>query len=179
VPSRQPGAGRYSQLEREQRWVLSSLPASISEPKEVLDRYVIGTSLRLRRVESPDEVLFKLTQKIRVDATSPERVRLTNMYLSHDEFALLAELPARVVRKTRWRGQVQARRLAVDQFLDKLEGLVLAEIELDDAEPWLALPEGAVMDVTTDDRFSGGALAGAGPDDIAALLDEVGRRISS
>lgn len=48
--------------------------------------------------------------------------------------------------------------LSVDEFHGRLTGLVLAEIELEADDSLLGLPEGAIADVTHDDRFSGGSL---------------------
>lgn len=69
---------------------------------KLVDRYIHGTHLRLRRVTTDDDLTFKLAQKIRVADTDPERVMLTNLYLSAGEHDTLAVLPADVVTKTRW-----------------------------------------------------------------------------
>ena len=47
---RRPGKGRYSKLEREQRWVARGVPDEAELTAEILDRYIVGTTLRLRRV---------------------------------------------------------------------------------------------------------------------------------
>ena len=65
------------------------------------------------------------------------------------------------------------RRLSVDVFHADLEGLVLAEIELQPDEGLLGSPAGALADVTRDDRFSGGALAWLAQEDARRLLAEV------
>jgi len=46
--------------------------------------------------------VFKLGQKVRLDVNDPETVKLTNVYLSDEEFAVLASLPAAELCKTRW-----------------------------------------------------------------------------
>ena len=107
-------------------------------------------------MEADGAVTCKLGQKIRDDARDPARVRLTNLYLSEEEHALLATLPAAVLIKTR-------RRLGpfvVDEFGGSLTGLILAEAEVADLEAPIdvsALP--SIREVTYDDRYSGGALA--------------------
>ena len=65
MPSRTPGSGRYSESEREQRWLLNGLPTGLVDPTEIRDLYVRDTQLRLRRMESPQEVVWKLGQKYR------------------------------------------------------------------------------------------------------------------
>ena len=58
--------------------------------------------------------------------------------------------------------------------LCRLDGLRLAEVEVDDLGAERPLPSWLGPEVTHDDRFSGGRLAGL--DDAADLLAEVRRR---
>ena len=73
-------------IEREQRWVLRAVPTGLLDPIEINDRYIRDTDLRLRRMKSADEVIWKLGQKTRVRADSPEVVNLTNIYLREHEY---------------------------------------------------------------------------------------------
>jgi CYTH domain-containing protein len=177
VPSRAPGEGRYSRLEREQRWLLDSLPRHRHDPVEILDRYLTDTRLRLRRVQSDKEVLWKLGQKVRERSGLPEVVKLTNIYLSEQEYLALTKLDARVLHKTRWHWEFSGRSLAADDFHGPLSGLVVAEVELGPDDERLAMPPGGIADVTDDDRFSGGALASLSAEEAAALLRVVDRTI--
>lgn len=95
---------------------------------------------------------------------------MTNLYLDEDEFEVLLALPARELRKRRWQLHVDGRRFAVDELHGPLDGLILAETELDVDEPLLDLPPFPAEEVTWDDRFSGGRLAGASAVEIADLL---------
>lgn len=166
---RTPGQGRYAHSEREQRWLLPGPPPGMVAPAPIVDHYLVGTRLRLRRVETGSGTVYKLAQKVRPRPDSPAEVKLTNMYLSADEYAVLRRLPGREIHKTRWRWRVGDRQVAVDEFGGALSGLTLAELELADGEEPVVLPPPA-RDVTHDDRFSGGRLAAAGPAEIAALL---------
>jgi CYTH domain-containing protein len=139
-------------------------------PVEVRDLYLRDMQLRLRRMESPDGVIWKLGQKVRVRPGSPEIVRMTNIYLEEHEYLVLSMLDGAQLLKTRWHWTWDQRRLSVDVFGGHLEGLVLAEIELDANEPFLRLPDGALFDVTHDDRFSGGSLAWLAPGDADRFL---------
>ena len=175
VPSRKPGEGRYAHLEREQRWLLRSMPSGLIEPRQLHDRYLIGTRFRLRRVDAPNEQVFKLTQKVRSDPDSAERVRLTNTYLSAKEYEVFLALPATELAKTRWQSHLAGRPTSVDVFHGELDGLVLAEVELREDEDRLPMPEGVSADVTDDDRFSGGALSRCSADRLrSALVDMLG-----
>ena len=170
-------AGKYARFELERRFLLARLPEGISEAGAwtVTDRYVTGTRLRLRRMEPPEggETVFKLGQK---EAPSPpdfSRLTITNMYLSADEYDVLAALPARELRKRRHRLDHDGRVYSVDAFEGRLAGLVLAEVgyeTTDELEAHTELPGFALRDVSHDVRFTGGALAETTAAGLAALL---------
>lgn len=168
-PHRTPGESRYAQVEREQRWVLSRLPAGLTDPASIVDRYLTGTRLRLRSITARGAVTYKLGQKVRPESSSPRVVKLTNIYLSPDEFEVLRALPGRELRKTRWRSPYAGGRLVVDEFVDSLAGLVLAELELRPGQSPVEL-EVPAADVSEDDRFSGGRLAGIPVADAFLML---------
>lgn len=170
--SRQPGRGRYSHAEREQRWLLASVPAGVSSPRTIVDRYITGTTLRVRAVDDGVERLYKWTQKVRDDVDDPTTIHITNMYLTKDEYAIVSSLAADVLTKTRWHLSFGELKYAVDEFTGPHEGLVLAERELG-SDPFGDAPFDVVRDVTRDDRYSGGRLAVCSRDQVAELL---GRR---
>jgi CYTH domain-containing protein len=166
------GEGRYAREEREQRWVLRTLPDGLDQPVAIVDRYIRGTRLRLRRMETitgKPEVVFKLGQKIRPEPEKPDVVKLTNMYLTAAEYDVLASLAGGDIRKTRWRWASQ-RPVVVDEFSGALVGLILAEIELSPGETRRLDPPLTVADVTDDDRFSGGTLSGTSAAEMTGLL---------
>ena len=169
---RVPGEGPYARLEREQRWVLAGLPPGVDQPVSITDLYIAGTRLRLRRMAQGDTVVRKLAQKVRPDGAGPSLVKLTNLYLSEEEYAVLAVLGGRWLTKIRWRWWDAGRHLAVDEFGGPLTGLVLAETELGPDEPRIEAPALAVAEVTDDDRFSGGALSATTSAEGRALLAE-------
>jgi CYTH domain-containing protein len=167
-----PGEGRYAHAEREQRWLLPELPDGLTDAASIVDRYLVGTRLRLRSVTADGATTYKLGQKVRPEPDSPAIVKLTNIYLSGEEYEVLRALRGRDLRKTRWRSVHAAGRLVVDEFSDPLTGLVLAELELRPGEVPKQVDVLAV-DVSEDDRFSGGRLAGLSAADAAALRAEV------
>jgi hypothetical protein len=179
MAERQPGQGRYAHPEREQRWIAKSVPPGATLVASIVDRYIIGTRLRLRRAEGPLGVVYKLGQKVRDDPGDPATVRLTNVYLSEDEYDALLVLPAAELHKSRSRTEWAGRTVAIDRFQGRLDGLLLAEVELSPAESFLPAPPWATEDVTNDDRFSGGALAFATDEAITELLQAVTHRRSS
>jgi CYTH domain-containing protein len=143
---------------------------------EIYDRYIIGTRLRLRRIISRDDVVFKLVQKVRISEADPETMKLTNFYLADGEYKIIAALPATELRKTSWNLTLDGAQLAIDVLHERLDGLLLAEGELGPDQARAPAPPFAVHDVTNDDRFSGGALAASSDVAIAKLLIEVAQR---
>lgn len=178
MAQRQPGTGRYAHPECERRWLLDGPPPGLVAPRDIVDRYLDGTRLRLRRVggTGDEPSLYKLGQKVRADLDDPSAVMLTNIYLDEDEYDRLLVLPAAELHKTRHELERDDDRFAVDVFGGELDGLVLAEIELDPDTPPTLPPPRAVADVTTDDRFSGGRLARTTAADLNDLLAAFGLR---
>lgn len=148
---------------------MDGVPEGLEPWAEITDRYLDGTSLRIRRLAGRDGVVHKLTQKVRPTPDDPGLVMITTMYLPEDEVSALAELPGADVRKTRWRIEVDGRPVAVDELHGRHEGLVLAETELAAHEDRLPLPPFALRDVTDDDRYSGGSLARATEEECEEL----------
>ena len=129
----------------------------MSSTKEILDRYVTGTRLRLREVRDSDgTVTRKLGHKVRL-TDGPTEVACTNFYLDDDEWALLAALPARLLRKRRHIIHRDGLLVAVDEHDD---GTLIAEID-DGDQPSDFVPEwlDVVDDVTADEAWTGARLA--------------------
>ncbi len=172
---------KYARIERERRFLLSSPPhpATVVHVRTIVDRYFDGTRLRLRRYNevdrdpstgdsSPAVTVCKLTQKVPDPGPSGQQGLITNTYLSEAEYELLARLPCRPLKKTRY----SVPPFGVDVFDPPLDGLVLAEAEpatADEADA-LAPPAGAVADVTTDERFTGGRLVRATREELRSWL---------
>ncbi|GAA1785733.1 hypothetical protein GCM10009682_04710 [Luedemannella flava] len=160
----------YGRVERERRFLLAAAPdpASVLVTREILDRYVDGTRLRLRAMTdlATGRTDYKFTQKI------PDGSLLTTMYLTADEYAVVAALPAATLRKTRH----SVPPLGVDVFAGGLAGLVLAEAEFDDDASLRAFepPAGVVAEVTDDPRFTGGRLVRAARVEVREWLAEYG-----
>lgn len=148
---------KYARVERERRYLLARLPEGVVSTREIVDRYLVGTRLRLREVrESDGTVNRKLGHKVRL-AEGPEEVACTNFYLDVEEWALLAALPARTLRKTRHLVGRDGWVVAVDEHDD---GTLIAEID-DGDRPSGLIPDwlDVVRDVTHDEAWTGAGLA--------------------
>jgi CYTH domain-containing protein len=148
---------KYAVVERERRFLLASLPEFIDGTKEIVDRYVTGTRLRLREVRQDDgRVVRKLGHKVRI-SEGPGEVACTNFYLNDQEWALLRVLPAQVLRKKRHMVNRDGLIVAIDEHED---GTLIAEID-DRDRPSQFVPEwlDIVEDVSGDERWTGASLA--------------------
>lgn len=148
---------KYAVVERERRYVLGSLPSGVSSTREIVDRYLIGTRLRLREVREGDVVVNrKLGHKVRL-TDGPREVACTNLYLDEGEWALLAVLPARTLRKWRHTVEKEGWLVVVDEHED---GTLVAEID-DGDQPSRTLPAwlDVVGEVTDEEAWTGVGLA--------------------
>jgi CYTH domain-containing protein len=169
-------AAKYAKPERERRFVLSEVPEGATDPREILDLYVVGTRVRVRSVRSGDDTQYKLGQKIRPRPDDPGLVMHTTLYLSADEYEVFAALRHHQLRKTRHTVELSGRALSVDAFHDVLEGLVLAEVDLggdDPPLPGFEPPAYCITEVSGDERFTGGHLAVADRSTVDRALEEV------
>jgi CYTH domain-containing protein len=169
--TRQPGQGKYARAEHERRFLLRIDPPLGVATRSIEDRYIQGTRLRLRHVSADGQDVYKLTQKVRVRDEDPSDLLITNSYLSEEEHRVLSALPSRRIIKTRSVHRLDAHDFVVDVFHGRLQGLRLAEVEVERISPQgkLATPDWLGEEITHDDRYSGGALA-FGPDEQIQIL---------
>jgi CYTH domain-containing protein len=152
-----PVSLKYAVVERERRFLLASLPEGAVSTKQIVDRYVVGTRLRLREVREDDgTVVRKLSQKVRL-GDGPAEVACTTFYLDDQEWTALGALPATVLRKRRHLLHREGVVVAVDEHED---GTLVAEIDDGDhpsqlVPGWLDVLE----DVSRDERWTGASLA--------------------
>ena len=148
---------KYAIVERERRYLLVSLPAGVSSTKEIVDRYVTGTRLRLREVREGDgTVTRKLGHKVRI-TDGPAEVACTNFYLNDEEWVVLTALPAQLLIKKRHMVHRDGLVVAIDEHED---GTLIAEID-DGDQPSKFVPDwlDVVDDVSEDESWTGVNLA--------------------
>lgn len=170
-------AGKYARFELERRFLVGSPPDGLERGRSwrILDRYVEGTRLRLRRMESADggEVVLKLGQKETLVPPDYGRMTITTLYLSPAEYDVLAALPALELRKRRHEVRHAGRSFGLDVFEGALTGLVLAETGFETDEEMdgpLDLPSWVAADVTGDLRYTGGELVRLSAAEAVALV---------
>jgi CYTH domain-containing protein len=154
---------KYARLEDERRFLVAAVPADATAPRRIEDRYLAGTRLRLRRVSDHHGTVLKLGHKVRREQGRPSAVWHTTCYLDDAEFTVLAALKAHPLAKRRWSLPGGG---SADEFLGPLVGLVLVEGD----RPFEVPPP--AVEVTDDERYSGGALAALDVAGAAALVAE-------
>ena len=157
--------GKYACLEVECRYLLNKIPDDLlGSPKGwlITDRYFPNTRLRLRHMQSlsGDEHIYKLTQKYRSETQNAYETIITNMYLTEAEYNHFEALAAKIIKKKRYPYSLPNVSLSIDVFEDRHQGLILAEMELENKAgvDELALPSFVLKDVTEDPFFTGGSL---------------------
>jgi CYTH domain-containing protein len=173
-------ASRFARPEWERRFLLDRIPehAHVTRVQQIADRYIVGTRLRLRRMNSSDGgVAFKLTQKLDHSADGAFQGNLTTIYLAEEEYNVFAALPARLLEKTRH----SVPPFGIDVFRGNLTGLILAEAEFSSTEEAAAFePPGFFLrEVTSDARFTGGSLSALTKPQLASLLHGFGVTLGS
>lgn len=168
---------KYARIEAERRFLLNKIPdtLSVEEPfHRIIDRYIPGTRLRLRRIESPsgETLVFKLGQKYQAPDLDAHQTLMTNIYLDEAEYDAMAALCGSTIIKHRYPYHYAGNDYSIDVFEGNLLGLVLAEIESHSENDisTLPVPEFAVREVTGDPQFTGGELAKLSQDEFQRWL---------
>ena len=172
---RASSGSRFACPEWERRFLLNGFPAGVSVTgiRQIQDRYIAGTRLRLRRSSHSDgTIAFKLTQKSNDNAAGALQGQFTTIYLTEEEYKIFEALPAWVLEKTRH----SVPPFGIDVFKGNLSGLILAEAEFSSAEEAAALelPAFLFKEVTSDRRFTGGSLSVVTRQQLIGDLHEFG-----
>jgi CYTH domain-containing protein len=170
-----PPEHKYARIEWERRFLLDRFPgqAIVTRVRRIEDRYIEGTTLRLRQQTDDDgQIVFKLTQKLRDKSAGARQGLITTMYLAATEFGALAKLPAKVLTKSRH----SVPPFGIDVFDGVLSGLILAEAEFHSAVEVaaLALPSFIGPEVSDDPRFTGGRLVAVSREELKDWLAQYG-----
>lgn len=167
---------KYAHIERERRYLVSDPPAEISSATDflrIVDLYIAGTRLRLRRHEDKNGqvVSRKLGQKFMPQANQSDATMMTNFYLDESEYKVLSTLTGTSLTKRRYSHEYSQCRFSIDVFEGALEGLVLCETEIEETETVaVQLPSFAKREVTSDQFFTGGSLARVTSHELAERL---------
>ena len=169
---------KYARVESERRFLLKAFPDGL-DPEEsflrIIDHYLGGTRLRLRRMEYPSGEIhaYKLGQKFRTAGQKAHQRTMTNLYLSEIEYQTLAVLGGSSLTKRRYPYRYAGNDYSIDVFEGNLDRLILMEIESRPEINITSLPIPAFADreVTGDPLFTGGKLAELSPEEFQQWKD--------
>ncbi|CAH1661752.1 MULTISPECIES: hypothetical protein [Hyphomicrobiales] len=168
---------KYAQLEHERRFLIAVSPDLSDLPFRLIeDLYISATRMRLRAIihSCGQQVEFKLCKKYPMENLFSGAI--VNVYLTEAEYAVLAQLPGKRIRKRRHRLEFAAAAFAVDVFEDQLAGLILCEVEAASAEDLQSIPTPSWLgqEVTADPFFRGANLAHISASVLRTKLSSVG-----
>lgn len=168
---------KYAKLENERRFLVRPEALArlrLEDERLIEDLYVADSRLRLRRITRPDRVEHKLCKKY--ESADPASGPIVNVYLSAAEHRALSQLPGRRIAKRRYDAREGGLVFGVNLFLGELEGLVLAEIEVEALAELgrIPIPPWVEREVTAEPFFAGGALAALNQADLRARLSAEG-----
>lgn len=146
---------KYSILEVERRWLVdeSLLPDLGSLKKQIItDIYISSSRMRLRKMERPDDVQYKLCKKY--GRSSPFAEPITNIYLTKEEYDLFARLPGKKLIRERAAFVDQGKRYSINTIIFG-NGPTTAEAEFPNEEKaeQCQPPAFCVEDVTQNSAF--------------------------
>jgi CYTH domain-containing protein len=153
-------APKYTKPEIERRWLVErSARGALGKPeasRRIEDRYIVGTRLRLRKVEHPDGVVtLKLGKKYGALRGGFEHV--VTVYLDEQEYNVLAALAAKVVTKRRY----AVAGGSIDEYIRPEFGPLIFEVEfasLAEATAYTA-PSFVGPEITGNSKYSGFSVA--------------------
>jgi CYTH domain-containing protein len=150
----------YSKPEYERRWLVpadAAFESHAERERQIEDRYIQGTRLRLRKVtEFGQATIYKLGKKYKPEALGKHHV--VTIYLSEAEYNMFASLPARIASKQRF----TVNGGALDVYEKPNSGLRVFEVEFSTAEEAenYAPPLGIDQEITNELELTGYSLAG-------------------
>jgi CYTH domain-containing protein len=154
---------KYTRLEIERRWLVAKkdLPnLSELEQWEVIDHYLIGTRMRLRKMVDPknnNETQYKLCKKYGKTSSISEPV--VNIYLNKNEYDQFSEISANVLVKTKYTFEFQGTQFSINTFSNSGIITIEAEFESEKQANECLLPSFAGEDISSSPEHESASIA--------------------
>ena len=151
-------------IEIERKFLVSNLNACLqlhTKSKRIVQGYLSFDPARTVRIRKTDTKAF-LTVKGKSNATGDTRFEWEKEIPENEPIELLDLCSGQTIRKTRYIVPHQSHLFEVDVFSGKLQGLVIAEVELSTSDEQLDLPTWVGKEVTGDPRYYNSDLAKKG-----------------
>ncbi|MBU6390229.1 hypothetical protein KGQ31_01630 [Patescibacteria group bacterium] len=166
------------EVELERSFLVKKFPEGFRNlpRKEIIDTYIPAEDrhpvVRIRK--NGDK--FEITKKQPIaEADSSEQTEHT-IKLSKEEFGALSPVKGKRSRRVRYLKDYGEAKMELDVFQDDLAGLVIADFEFKDkaTKDNFKMPDFCLVEITEEELFADGMLAGAGYGDSAKRLSELG-----
>ena len=148
-------------VEIERKFLVSNLNACLQRyttSRSIVQGYLSFDPARTVRVRKTDTKAF-LTIKGKSNATGDTRFEWEKEIPENEATQLLDLCLGQIIRKTRYVVPHQSHLFEVDVFSGKLQGLVIAEVELSAADEQIDLPTWIGKEVTGDSQYYNSDLA--------------------
>jgi CYTH domain-containing protein len=163
-----------TELEIELTYLARELPADLagSPSKQIVDVYYPAEAEHpVVRVRQRGDV-YEITKKMPIEGVDSSHQTEDTIPLNAQEFAALTKNPGKRVAKRRYFYKYQGHVAEIDVFQEDLSGLVEVDFEFKNrqVQDAFTMPAFCLADVTQEEIFAGGVLAGKKYADIAGAL---------
>jgi len=179
---------KTAQTELHRLFIVDILPEPLTTASahlQIFDTYIPETRLRVRQMRDPATNSWTrlLQQRFRVGEGEHAVMKLVEIHLDDDEFAIFERMRGAETRKNRYFHEFNGRDVIFDVYLGALRGLITAKVAFDSANSMERYEPAPFMnlEVTGEQVFESRALAERTfeeiQDDIAALSSSLPRDI--
>lgn len=129
--------------------------------KKIRDKYLEGTTLRLREVVENKETIYKLTQKEPLNPGITGVLKINTLYLTKPEFDKFYSLEGFEIKKVRHIIEMGHIRIGIDKIILNKKSFFIAEVEFESEVEMNAfsMPLSYIKEITGMQKYSGYAIA--------------------
>lgn len=155
---------KYAHPEWERRFLLNARPIGLEnyERKEIKDKYLSHSQLRLRQVKQGESMVYKLTKKVALDPDIRSHQWVTTIYLNQTEYELFYALAGTCIHKNRYAyPSAEGPPIGIDRIELGTEVLWIAEVEFEtekEMEQYVC-PLPYLREITEEATYAGNVLA--------------------
>jgi len=155
---------KYGKHEFERTYLLSKdclIGNKIDSTKRIKDKYIEGTSLRLRRVVGENYITYKLTKKEKLNPPKRGILKINTLYLSKEEYERISHLDGIEIEKERYVIKVDQTKIGIDRVILNDRSIYIGEIEFETENQMNAfkMPFPYFEEITGNDKYSGYEIA--------------------
>lgn len=163
------------ELELEKTFLLARIPEDLAHAKSeiIRDAFIPASVVHpITRIRQRGE-RYEITKKEPIEAKDSSRQEEHTIKLTPEEFRALNTTQAKRFAKRRFYCTIGGYKAEVDFYFEDLKGLAIIDFEFETEEAMAAFvaPDICLADVTQEEIFAGGMLAGKTYQDLKPTLD--------